>query len=251
LNQESDILQVVSDHESTPKAESEKPSAATPDAATETEGSGSHPPDAGHGAPKNQLHDLPADSTNPNLKKPSLKELLHSTDFPSRYLTILSLVFAALALTCFGILVTQYLKYRHSVQNEASAREEEARLYGGWLNGQHKFRKKAGEDGIEPLITQALGEFRASWKDVEFRADLVAECSTEEACEQLKKMELQVRDLLLPVIQASNQEEVMNPARKLALRRRLAEKLNDLNLKGQVIQIDFNDMTLESNGSRN
>jgi flagellar basal body-associated protein FliL len=62
----------------------------------------------------------------------------------------------------------------------------------------------------------------------------------------LKDQELKVRDLLMPVLQASSQEEVMNPTRKLALRRRMAEKLNELDLKGRVIQIDFNDMILES-----
>jgi hypothetical protein len=177
--------------------------------------------------------------------KPTLKELLHSPDSPSKYMTVLSLVFAGLALICSGILLTQYWKYRQSARNEAALREEEAKLYGGWLAGQHKFKTKS-ENG-DDLITQGLGEFRASWKGIELRVDLVAECTDEETCKSLKDQELKVRDLLMPLLQASSQEEVMNPTKKLVLRRRLAEKLNELELKGRVIQIDFTDMTLEPN----
>ena len=177
--------------------------------------------------------------------KPTLKDLLHSSDSPSKYLTVLSMVFAGLALICSGILVVQYLKYRSNAKNEAARKEEEAKLYGGWLAGQHKFKYKS-ENG-DDLITQSLGEFRANWKNIELRVDLVAECSDEETCKSLKDQELKVRDLLMPLIQASSQEEVMNPSRKLAFRRRLAEKLNELELKGRVIQIDFTDMTLEPN----
>ncbi len=177
--------------------------------------------------------------------KPTLKDLLHSSDSPSKYLTVLSVVFAGLALICSGILVVQYLKYRSNDKNEAARKEEEAKLYGGWLAGQHKFKYKS-ENG-DDLITQPLGEFRASWKGIELRVDLVAECSDEDTCKSLKDQELKVRDLLMPLIQGSSQEEVMNPSRKLAFRRRLAEKLNELELKGRVIQIDFTDMTLEPN----
>jgi flagellar basal body-associated protein FliL len=181
--------------------------------------------------------------------KPTLKELLHASDSPSKYLTILSMVFAGLALICSGILVVQYLKYRSNAKNEAARKEEEAKLYGGWLAGQHKFKYKS-ENG-DDLVTQPLGEFRASWKNIELRVDLVAECSDEETCKSLKDQELKVRDLLMPLIQGSSQEEVMNPTRKLAFRRRLAEKLNELELKGRVIQIDFTDMTLEPNARGN
>ena len=177
--------------------------------------------------------------------KPSLKDLLHSSDSPSKYMTVLSMVFASLALICSGILISQYLKYRANAKNEAARRDEESKLYGGWLAGQHKFKAKS-ENG-DDLITQELGQFRASWKNIELRVDLVAECTDEETCKSLKDQELKVRDLLIPMLQASSQEEVMNPTKKLQLRRRLAEKLNELELKGRVIQIDFTDMTLEPN----
>lgn len=184
-----------------------------------------------------------AASGDPDGHRPGLKELLHSPDSPSKYLTILSLVFAGLALLCAGILLNQYLKYRQHAKSATAQQDEEAKLYGSWLAGQHKFKNKS-ENG-DDLITQALGEFRASWKGIELRVDLVAECTDEETCKALKDQELKVRDLLMPVLQASSQEEVMNPTRKLALRRRMAEKLNELELKGRVIQIDFNDMILE------
>ena len=237
----SDILQAVSNEDSTPKATETKANPTEP----ETLDSHLESDASSHSATETHHLDEFDDILGENLQKPKLKDLIQSSDSPSRYFTILSMVFALLALVCCGTLIKQYLNYRHNGQKELTAKEEEARLYGGWLAGQKAFKNK-GPDGTEPLATQALGEFRVSWKGAELRVDLVAECTDEETCLSLKSQELQIRDLLLPLLQASSQTEILNPTQKLALRRRLAEKLNDLKLKGKIIQIDFNDMMIEA-----
>ena len=102
--------------------------------------------------------------------------------------------------------------------------------------------KMAGED---PVFTQPLGEFRVLWAKSELRADLVAECTNEETCNALKDRPEQVHDLILPILQTSSPEQVLNPNSKLELRRAIVDKLNELKFKGKVIQIDFTDLTIE------
>lgn len=186
-----------------------------PPSETEVE---SHP--AAEHLPDEDLEDL--DLADPS--RPRLKELLNSSDSPSRYLTILSILFAVLALLCMSLLVFQYLKNRHSEQKEPET-VQVAKL--------------------EPTITESLGEFRVNWGNAELRVDIVAQCSSKEACEQLKENLVQARDLTLPLLQESSRDEVLNPDRKLLLRKNIAEKLNDLKLNGKVTQIDFSDMTVE------
>ena len=177
------------------------------------------------------------------LQKPKLKELIRSPDTPSRYLTWLSLAFGLLAFLCYGLLAERYLAYRKSLQNPEVDKAEEERLYGGWLNKQNYFRKRlTGEDAV---YTQELGEFRVSWPGAELRADLVAECTDQDTCTALKSRPEQIHDLLLPVLQMSSQEKILNPNGKLDLRRNLSDKLNELKLKGKIIQVDFSDLTVE------
>ena len=98
---------------------------------------------------------------------------------------------------------------------------------------------------IEVTITEPLGEFKVSWPQAELRVDIVAECSSREACDQIKERISEVRDATLPVLQSSSRENILNPDKKLALRRTIAEKINDLKLGGKVTEIDFSDMTVE------
>jgi hypothetical protein len=175
---------------------------------------------------------------------PKLKELIHSSDAPSRYLTWLSISFGTIALCCFSLLVMRYLEYRKSLKNPEIEKMEEARLYGGWLAGQNSFKKRMV--GNEPVFTQPLGEFRVLWPGREMRADLVAECTSEETCTGLKEIPEKIHDALLPVLQASSPEDVLNPNRKMELRRALTDKLNELQPASKVMQVDFSDLTVEA-----
>ena len=178
-----------------------------------------------------------------HLQNPKLKELIHSSDTPSRYLTWLALSFAGLAVICFGLLIGRYVQYRNSHRDVEAEKAEEARLYGGWLNKQNAFtRLRPGED---PIFMQALGEYRVTWPGNELRVSMSAQCTNEETCNELKARPEQLHDLLLPVLQASNPEDILNPNRKLELRRLISEKLNTLKFSGKVIMVDFSNLTIE------
>ncbi|MBU6154460.1 MAG: flagellar basal body-associated FliL family protein [Bdellovibrionales bacterium] len=228
----SDILRPVSDSESK-QTEQKVPEHETP---PNTDGEeDSHPsPDASVSEEINPEH----------LPKPKLKELILSPDPPSRYLTWLSLAFGGLAILFYGLLVNRYFEHRNRNRNLEAEKAEAERLYGGWLNKQNAFNKMKME-GEEPVFTQSLGEFRVLWATSELRADLVAECTSEEICNALKERPEQVHDLILPVFQVRTPEQVLNPNSKLELRREIVEKLNSLKLKGKILQVDFTDLTIE------
>jgi flagellar basal body-associated protein FliL len=156
---------------------------------------------------------------------PRLKEYFTSTDAPSRYLILLSSLFAFLAVCSFSLLIFYTWKHRHAEQKTPVATTVES----------------IGEASFNA----ALGQFKVQWDDGELSADLTAECTTEEACKALKDRYDQTHDSILPLLQASSRTEILNPARKLRLRQAIADKLNELKLNGRVVQIDFTDLTVE------
>jgi hypothetical protein len=178
-----------------------------------------------------------------HLPKPKLKELIRSSDPPSRYLTWLSITFGFLAVVCYGLLIYRYIEHRNANRDLQAEEAERARLYGGWLNKQLAFnRPRPGED---PVFMQDLGQFRVMWARSELRVRITAECTNEETCNELKNRPEEISDLVLPVLQASSPEEVLNPNSKLELRRLLAEKLNALKFSGKIMMVDFTDLTVE------
>jgi flagellar basal body-associated protein FliL len=165
----------------------------------------------------------------PKIPNPPLKELLRSSDPPSRFVALLSIAFGALAAVCVTMLVLKYLEYR--------------RL--------HAPPPPPPPKVAEKIITEPLGEFRMVLKPVdspndgELRVDIVAECSNVEACLYLKDHQIQARDVVIPVLMNSKRAELLNPDTKVVLRRRITEQLNSLPLGGKVIQVLFTDLTVE------
>lgn len=258
--------------EQTPPPESESKSAAgkpdeaaaagsalPPGAASHDDSAEEKADDSGHDSAEDHAEDHAGDPTSDStgdstgdpteelntfhLQAPKLKELIHSPDSPSRYLTWLSLAFAGMALICFGLLAARYLEYRRNNRDLEAEKAEEARLYGGWLNKQLAFNR--ARPGEEPVFMQSLGEFRVLWPGNELRVNMTAECTNEETCNGLKDQPDRVHDLLLPILQASSAEEVLNPNRKLELRRLIAEKLNTLKFSGKIMMVDFTNLTVE------
>ncbi len=173
-----------------------------------------------------EAHDI-EDFDAPDNDDPSIKDYLHSSDAPSRYLMLLSFSFAILALFCFGFLITQYIKHRHDTQKSAQVVEETIKL--------------------EASFQERLGEIRINWADAEMRADLVVECSTKAACDAIKERKAEARDVTIPVLQNSSRTDILNPSKKLLIRNRIAEELNSLKLPGRVTQVNFNDLSIEVN----
>lgn len=172
-----------------------------------------------------ELTQLPPEA----LKTPRIKELLQSPDAPSRFMTILSIVFAILALAAFSLLIMQYVKHRAS----------------------HKKVEPVVEKVVaEPVINETLGEFKMflspeKKEQVELRVEVVAECSTQAACTYLKDHIAQARDVVFPVFSAATKEELLGTETKNLIRRRIAERLNSIPMEGKVLQVHFSDMTIE------
>jgi flagellar basal body-associated protein FliL len=162
-------------------------------------------------------------------KTPRIKDLLASPDSPSRFMTLLSILFALSAVICLMLLVTVYVKNRAAHKKVAPPAEQVV---------------------VAPTITEPLGEFRIflspeGKERIELRVDVVAECSTQEACTYLKDHLPQARDVVLPALSNSTREEYLAPESKNLIRRKIAERLNSIPMSGKVLQIDFSDMTIE------
>lgn len=164
------------------------------------------------------------------IRSPSIKELLESQDPPSRFMTFLSIAFGLLAIVCITTLVMKYLQARKA--GHALVLEEPKPL-------------------PEKIITESLGEIRLILKgadspnDGELRVDVVAECTTQEACDYLKANQIRARDIVIPVLVNVRREEILNPDSKDLIRRRIAEQLNSMPMNGKIIQILFTDLTVE------
>lgn len=172
-----------------------------------------------------ELTQLPPEAA----KTPRIKELLQSPDSPSRFMTVLSIIFGILAVTCFALLVALYLKHR---------------------SHQKKVAIVADPVVVAPIVTESLGEFKLflspeGKERIELRVDIVAECSTQDACTYLKDHLPQSRDVVLPVLSSSTREELLSPESKNLIRRRIAERLNAIPMSGKILQVHFSDMTIE------
>jgi flagellar basal body-associated protein FliL len=163
--------------------------------------------------------------------RPALKQLLTSEDIPSRFMTVLSIAFATLAVLCAGLLVTMYFKYRKAHAPKPVV--------------------VAAPIQIE-FISQALGEFTVSVKSADpkveerqLRAQLTAQCTTQETCDELKSHLAESRDLVLPVLSSANQEDFFNVEAKTTLRNKITDRLNSLTLPGKVSDVNFTNLAVE------
>ncbi len=174
------------------------------------------------------------------LHRPQLKELLQSSDTPSRYVTLLSLVFGALALISAALLVAVMVTKNKKIEPVAHDDPNKVKL--------------------EPLIQESLGHYQivlkptaqenetgaTAEKNQDLRVDLVAECSSIEACKLLKAQMPQARDLIIPVLSSATREDLLKSDTKNIIKQRIAEQLNGLVEPGQINQVHMSDLTIET-----
>jgi flagellar basal body-associated protein FliL len=169
-------------------------------------------------------------SPEPLPPSPSIKELLNSSDPPSRFVTFLALGFALIALMCVGLFVSRYLDMKR---------------------GSQPVEVKQESLPAEKIITEPLGEFKLVLKGAdhptegELRVDIVAECTNAEACQYLKDHLAQARDIVIPVLINARRADLLNPDGKTLIRKRITEQLNSLPMNGKIIQVLFTDLTIE------
>lgn len=148
-------------------------------------------------------------------------------------MTLLSMVFGILAIVCFGLLIMLYIRHR--------AHEKALRAATAVVT-------------VAPVpvdtISETLGEFHLFLSPdkperIELRVDVVAECSTQEACDYLKDHLPQSRDLVLPVLSSATREEYLDSASKRLIQKKITNRLNALPISGKILQVQFTDMTIE------
>lgn len=166
-------------------------------------------------------------------RRPSIKELALSPDLPSRFGIFMSISFAILSIICLGALSYVLIQSKRAHTDADSVATEKVL--------------------IEPSFHQPLGHFQVFLKkvneterDPEARVDVVAECSTTTACEDLKKKISEARDLINPILSSVTVSEMMDQEAKDKLRKRIADQLNGLTEQGKVLRVDFTDLTIEN-----
>lgn len=167
-------------------------------------------------------------------KRPHIKELLSSKDSPSRYVTFLSMAFAALSLICATLLIVIFIQNRQANKPKVASTELTTPVY-------------------EKAIQEPVGFFQITIKSndpdqkrsEELRVDIVAECSSLDTCNLLKEKITQARDLINPILTSATREEILNLDSKTQIRQRIAEQLTGLVEPGKIEQVHFSDLTIE------
>ncbi len=143
----------------------------------------------------------------------------------SRKLILFSLFFAALAILCIGLLTRIYLEKKHAHDPVETVTHS-----------------------VEPIVifSQALDEIHVVLKnEQDLRVELVTECSDKETCEFIKNNQAQVRDSLIPILSNIDSDLFSNLENKREVRKQLAEEINTIPMPGKVIQIHFNNLSIE------
>jgi flagellar basal body-associated protein FliL len=143
----------------------------------------------------------------------------------SRKLITLSLVFASLAAICIGLLT--YVRY-----------EKKKAL--------HSHDAESEPVKTAPIISQAIEEIHVVLQNEQhLRIEIVAECAQIETCDHIKNNPAQVRDLLIPVISNIDSNLFSNLENKKLIRKKITDRLNTMEMTGKVIQVHFNNLSIE------
>jgi len=146
------------------------------------------------------------------------------TDPVSKKMFLYSKIFALLALICIGFLTTLYLKKRAANKPHLAEVAAEA----------------------PPLFKYEMEQVQAVLHNQQdLRVEIAFECSKKEACEFLKEHPDQTRDILIPILNEVDPDSISNTDSKKVLRQKIADELNTLDLDGKIVEINFNNLSVE------
>lgn len=162
----------------------------------------------------------------PRAKKEKLVLTKEMKDDPiSRKLINLSLLFAALAVICIGLLT--YIRYQKK-------------------HAGHPVATDATPVKLEPIITQPIEEIHVVLPNEQhLRIEIVAECALKDTCDHIKNHPSEVRDLLIPVVTSIDPNLFSNLENKKLMRKKITDRLNTMEMNGKVIQVHFNNVSIE------
>lgn len=175
------------------------------------------------------------DDSEPVIDKPlRIKDLLTSPDRPSKIMTALSMGFGLMSLLCIALLTYVIITHRHAKKPVALDADIQ-KMY------------------LEPSAQENLGNYQVVLKaepgqphDFDLRVDIVAQCSTKEACATLKEKNIEARDVINPVLSSITRDEFLTLQGKNRVRRRIAEQLSGMVKNGKIEEVHFTDLTIES-----
>jgi flagellar basal body-associated protein FliL len=164
--------------------------------------------------------DAPSKKSNKLYVTPEMK-----ADPLSRKLILYSMAFASLALICIGLLT--FVHYQKKRAEHPPVIAEIAHV-------------------PEPMITEPIQEIHVVLKNgQDLRVEIVAECSSKDACSFIKTHTAQVRDLLIPILNTIEADQISSLEVKKLIRKKLTDRLNTLEMEGKVIQVHFNNLSVE------
>lgn len=159
--------------------------------------------------------------------QPKLSDALKAGGMTRRFAQF-SIIFGILALVCIGFLTFIYYREKKThpdLKNEPT----------------HLVETKAITFDFPALEVVLPNE-------QELRVEMTMECSMKETCEFIKANQEQSRDLLIPVLSHLQTEDYMNAEYKKLIRKKLADRLNSMEMPGKVIQIHFTNLNIEGHG---
>lgn len=145
----------------------------------------------------------------------------------SRKLILYSMIFATLALICFSLVAVLYYKKTHADKNtEVEAPHSEKIV----------------------VITQPLEQIHVVLKnEQDLRVEIAVECGQKETCDYIKNHPAEARDLLIPILTSIDPDLFASIENKKLIRKKLTDRLNTLEMPGKVIQVHFNNLSIEGN----
>jgi len=143
----------------------------------------------------------------------------------SRKMILLSLFFAGLATLCFAVMA--YVHHQKKIAKPTAVTE-------------------TTNKPLDPVITQEIEEIHVILKnEQELRVEMVVECGQIETCNYIKDHLAESRDLLIPILNTINPNELSKVDYKNLIKKKLADHLNTMEMVGKVIQVEFTNLVVE------
>lgn len=143
----------------------------------------------------------------------------------SRKMILLSLFFASLAIACMLLFGIIYYK-KHAPAHETVV--------------------ESTPTPTPEVIQQTLNLIHLELQNQQqLWIEIAVECSDPETCQFIKNNQAMIRDEIVPILSTFTPEMVQKVEAKKLLRKKILDRLNTLSLHGKVMQVHFNNLSLE------